>query len=159
ISDRFHGEIFVEKILQQAAAPASGLDPDARIGGLKAAILDLQVFDSAAGSRADGHTVAAQEYAVGDGEVLIARSARARGLNRYIVVAAIDCAVADEEIPPGGVDAVSVGSIFGGSNGDAFNRNVGAILRDKMEHRRIAQRHTVDPYTLAILQLDHVRAM
>ena len=99
---------------------------------------------------ADGHPMAVQKGAVGNGDILARRSAapnRMAGLNSHVVIADIQHAFGDANIAAGTrVNRIGVGGIRGRLDRDAFNQDVFALGRHQMKAGRIGQGYTLDAH-------------
>jgi len=136
-ADIFHRDVRIPDVVNFAAVSAIAFDSQAVVSPAEAAAADDHVAQAIARRTADRDAVAMQA-----GEVFHQYIARA-AVQRDVVIARVDLALADDDALAGGVDRIGIGRVTGRDDANIFDRHILAAGH-QMKHRRVGERDAID---------------
>src|SRR5206468_3386160 len=125
--DALHRQVLVDALFDQPTLAPRRLHADPGFGALERAVAHQEAAEPARALTADRHPVPVAERAVLDEEVLARGAAGLDGLRRFdrdVIVAGVDRAARDVDVPAGRVDAVGVRRVLGRLDRDAVDGHV-----------------------------------
>src|ERR1017187_4383305 len=153
-----HRDVRIVDILDRAAAAATGFDAQAVVGVFEAAVFYDYVMHTTDGCAANGHAVAVQKIAVGDGDVFATEFPAldfCAGFDGNVVVAGVNGATGDGHVAAiDGIHAVGVGRTRRRPDSHPFNDHLFTVIEHKMRSWRVDQLHSGQVNVLAVVEHD-----